>query len=342
MITGNDPIRGLALWCGLVLAVAGVGVTVPVVAADSVTAGDAAGPVIMTGREYSKKGADTCIKCHDVDSEYPVFDIFKTPHGMQADKRTPFATLQCEACHGPGDKVPGAKGRAKGAHAVKIRPGEQRPPILNFGREGNVPAAEQNRMCLGCHAGDGRIGWQGSAHERADLSCADCHTIHAAQDPALDKVTQPDVCFRCHQKQRAEFQLPSSHPVRFGQVDCTDCHSVHGAANDTLLKRPTLNETCYTCHAEKRGPFLWEHEPVSEDCTLCHTPHGSIHPALLKKRPPLLCQQCHSQAGHPSDPLTTDGLPGASPSGFLLGGSCMNCHAEIHGSNHPSGVKLMR
>ena len=27
---------------------------------------------------------------------------------------------------------------------------------------------------------------------------------------------------------------------------------------------------------------------------------------------------------------------------FLLGSSCLNCHSQVHGSNHPSGVKLMR
>jgi len=56
----------------------------------------------------------------------------------------------------------------------------------------------------------------------------------------------------------------------------------------------------------------------------------------------LLCQQCHSQIGHPSVAFTTQGLPNANPSGFLLAGSCMNCHSQVHGSNHPSGVKLMR
>ena len=159
---------------------------------------------------------------------------------------------------------------------------------------------------------------------------------------AAAKAEQADVCFACHKKQRADFNKPSHHPVRFGQMTCTDCHSPHGSAATALLKKSTLNQTCYGCHAEKRGPFLWEHAPASEDCTLCHTPHGSIHPALLTKRPPLLCQQCHSQSGHTSLALTGAGLPGGSPSGFLLAGSCLNCHSQVHGSNHPSGVKLMR
>ena len=313
-------------------------------------AGDAANSMQEGGAdphadvEYTSKGADTCIKCHDEEAEYPVFDIFKTKHGVQSDPRAPFGGLQCEACHGPGVKgvVFMEEAKQRGAHVGKVRPGEKRPPILNFGDKSDEAVIEQNHMCLECHQGDVHIDWQGSAHDTANVACANCHSIHAAKDPVLDKATQPEVCYKCHQKQRTEFLKPSNHPVRFGQVVCSDCHDTHGAGTVSPLKRPTLNETCYTCHAEKRGPFLWEHAPAAEDCSLCHTPHGSIHPALLSKRPPLLCQQCHSQDTHPSDTWTTASLPGGNPSAFLLLGSCTNCHTQVHGSNHPSGVKQLR
>ena len=55
-----------------------------------------------------------------------------------------------------------------------------------------------------------------------------------------------------------------------------------------LLKQRSTNSTCYACHADKRGPFLWEHPPVAEDCTACHRPHGSIHPGMLALRGPML------------------------------------------------------
>jgi DmsE family decaheme c-type cytochrome len=294
--------------------------------------------------QYTKKGADTCLKCHDSDSEYPVFNIFQTKHAMQADSRTPFAGLQCEACHGPGVKGAAFMEEAleSGSHVGKVRPGQIRPPILNFGAKSDESVAAQNRMCIKCHEKNDRIAWRGSQHAKADVACVSCHTIHTPHDAVLDKKSQPEKCYSCHQKKRADFFQPSNHPVRFGQLACSDCHAVHGSSTSSLLVRPTLNETCYTCHADKRGPFLWEHAPASEDCALCHTPHGSIHPALLTKRAPLLCQQCHSQAGHPSLPQTGAGLPGASPSSRLLAGSCTNCHSQVHGSNHPSGVKLMR
>ena len=293
---------------------------------------------------FTKKGADTCIKCHDEDSDYPVFDIFKTKHGQKSDKRSPFAQLQCEACHGPGVAGAAAMQEAldRGGHVGKVRRGEKRPPILNFGLKSDEPVEKQNSMCLTCHQDEQHIGWKGSTHESADIACASCHQIHVARDPVLMDMTQPDICFECHKKQREQFYMPSVHPVRFGQMTCTECHNTHGSVARRLMVKPTLNQTCYTCHAEKRGPFTWEHAPVPEDCSLCHKPHGSIHPALLRTRPPYLCQRCHSQQAHPSGAYTTNGLPGGTPSGFLLAGSCLNCHSQVHGSNHPSGVKLMR
>ena len=49
--------------------------------------------------EYSRKGADTCIACHD---EQATLDLFQTKHGVPSDPRSPFGRgqLQCEACHG--------------------------------------------------------------------------------------------------------------------------------------------------------------------------------------------------------------------------------------------------
>jgi DmsE family decaheme c-type cytochrome len=293
----------------------------------------AATPPPEQDREYSPKGADTCLKCHDEDNEYPVLPIFKTKHGELNDPRSPMAKLQCETCHGP-----------VGDHQNKPRKGEKKAPIRAFGKKKWTPIPEQNEVCLSCHRDHNRMNWSGGPHDNQSMACADCHVIHSRQDPMLDTHTQVDKCISCHLKQRAEFSQSSSHPVRFGKMQCTNCHNPHGSYAPSLLKDNNVHKTdlCVSCHAEKRGPLLWAHAPVEEDCTLCHSPHGSIHPALLKKRPPLLCQQCHAAAGHPSIPQSGDGLPSGTPSAFLLGRSCLNCHSQVHGSNHPSGVKLLR
>jgi DmsE family decaheme c-type cytochrome len=283
--------------------------------------------------QYSAKGADTCLECHDADEgAYSATALFRSKHGHRGDKRAPFGVggLQCESCHGPG-----------ALHARTRRPAA----IISFKADSKASVAQRNGACLTCHQGSTRSPWHASAHERANLACTDCHKLHqAGGDKVLAKASEPQVCMTCHKQQRADFHKASAHPVRQGQMACSDCHAPHGSAATAMLNKPTLNQTCFSCHADKRAPLLWEHAPVVEDCGLCHNPHGSVRPALLNKSPPLLCQQCHSTAGHPSVARTSSGLPGGATGGaaFLVGGSCTNCHTQVHGSNHPAGAKLLR
>ena len=162
------------------------------------------------------------------------------------------------------------------------------------------PSQQQNANCLGCHQSNAAHDWASSAHAASDVACASCHQLHAAKDPVQTAAGQIEVCTGCHQAQHADLDKLSHHPLREGKMACTSCHSPHGSTAPAQLVKNTVNETCTSCHAEYRGPFLWEHQPVAEDCTNCHNPHGSAQPALLKLRPPFLCQTCHEGAGHPS------------------------------------------
>lgn len=282
---------------------------------------------------YSRSGADTCLRCHDDDQS--VLSIFRTAHGVPGNPHSPFGReqLQCEACHGPG-----------GDHSGRVRRGQDRPAILSFLEEDPTPKETQNQMCLGCHEADAGIAWHGGSHDSGEVSCASCHTVHAVKDPMSHPATQNETCFSCHTEQRTEAHKPFSHPLREDTMECSSCHNAHGSTVAADLNEINVNETCYSCHAEKRGPFLWEHAPATEDCMSCHTAHGSSQPGMLTQRAPLLCQSCHSQAGHPSVAFGTDGLPSSGPtaSPYLLGNSCMNCHSQVHGSNHPSGSNLSR
>ena len=147
----------------------------------TIEAAEAAVQAVDQG-DYTGRGADSCQKCHDEDNEYPVLPIFKTKHAVSTDERTPFAGLQCEACHGPG-----------GEHAQRVRSGETRAPILSFSKDSWTPVQEQNRKCLECHENHQRIEWKGSLHETGDVACASCHQIHVANDPVLDHDRQPEV-----------------------------------------------------------------------------------------------------------------------------------------------------
>ena len=278
---------------------------------------------------YSPQGADTCLGCHA--SNPGVMAIFHTKHARPGDPRGPFGHggLQCEACHGPG-----------GAHVDAMG---DTTKIIAFGPKSHSTVKQQNANCLGCHQSNAAHDWASSAHAAGDVACTSCHQLHTAKDPVQTAAGQIEVCAGCHQAEHADLDKLSRHPLREGKMACTSCHSPHGSTAPAQLVRNTVNETCTSCHAEYRGPFLWEHQPVAEDCTNCHNPHGSVQPALLKLRPPFLCQTCHEGAGHPSMVNTPQGLAGGgAPSAFLLAGGCINCHSQIHGSKHPSGRAFMR
>jgi DmsE family decaheme c-type cytochrome len=286
-------------------------------------------PGVLAAEEYSSKGADSCLMCHK-SAKWSVMPIFNSKHGSLVDENAPFSNMQCEGCHGPSN-----------AH-VKAKKKAEVPVKRTFGANDAASVPEQNEPCLGCHESHERLGWFGSAHESVDVSCVSCHSIHVDRDPVFDPLEQQEVCFTCHQRKRSDTYKASGHPLRFGNMSCSDCHNVHDGNNDFLLAADNVNDTCYTCHAEKRGPFLWEHAPVTESCTLCHDPHGSNHPAMLTKRPPLLCQQCHSAAGHPAEAYTMEDMDDTRNSRYLMARGCMNCHSQVHGSNHPSGSSQIR
>ena len=73
-----------------------------------------------------------------------------------------------------------------------------------------------------------------------------------------------------------------------------------------------------------------------ESCANCHDPHGSNHESMLKMAKPRLCQQCHIETSHPDQPLRA----GHRRRNKFVLGSPADCHVNIHGSNHPAGLRL--
>lgn len=264
--------------------------------------------------------AKTCIECHEAQTTV----LGRTRHGT-LDK-------SCLSCH--------SDGAAEHVEAEKKR--NEPGPIKSFA---NMKAADVTKTCLECHEKGKQANRTGGKHDRRGVSCVSCHSVHSFQSTAAQLKFERDVetCNTCHPAIRAKLQRSSHHPVREGKISCTSCHNPHDGTNPKMVNAAWVNEKCYECHTEKRGPFLWEHAPVRENCMLCHDPHGSNHDKLLASKLPYLCQRCHLNTRHPGTLYDArNAAAGVSPSNRAVEHACKNCHQNVHGSNAPSGPYLGR
>ncbi|MDE3187648.1 MAG: hypothetical protein KGM96_09025, partial [Acidobacteriota bacterium] len=227
-------------------------------------------------------GSDTCASCHA--------DVAK-------NFRHAFHALQgvaCEDCHGNG--------------SLHVEGGGDVSKIIVLPKR---PAAEANGVCLNCHAQDENTRhWATGVHAANDVRCIDCHQVHAPAVKAAGTMrtgfdtqthgarnadlVSPETnvfvesrsqinaaCLRCHRTEQAQLSMPYHHPLREGKMSCADCHDPHGGASGRNLRVANVNELCMSCHAQYRGPFAYQHPPVSENCLNCHTAHGSPNTNLL-------------------------------------------------------------
>ena len=268
-------------------------------------------------------GADTCMSCHEA-----VAKGFQ--HAFHAQQG-----VECEQCHGNG--------------SLHVDGGGDVTKIVAFSKRS---ADEANGVCLSCHAkGEKLRHWISGSHAANHLRCMDCHQIHqtalkeakgerlafdqatrgalavAAVSPETNAILRPmwetnEACLKCHPAQNAQLSMPYHHPLRERKMSCVDCHDPHGGLDGRNLKTTNKNELCLSCHAQYRGPYAYQHPPVTENCMLCHTAHGSPNTNLLQVSEPALCLQCH--AGHHD---------GAS---LPLSDRCTNCHGSIHGTDVPT------
>ena len=198
----------------------------------------------------------------------------------------------CQACH--GDATEHLKDPMKNKMVNKFAKG--------------ATAADKAAVCMTCHAGNRHLAfWESGKHAKNEVSCTNCHNIHdkvkklaVAPYTTTSRPIEADVCGTCHKQVRNATLKPSHHPIIEGKVKCSDCHNPHGALTQVMLKHETVNQQCFSCHADKRGPFVFGHPPVEENCLSCHTPHGSAHGKLLNEKVPNLCQDCHVTGRHPT------------------------------------------
>ncbi len=212
----------------------------------------------------------------------------------------------------------------------------------------SAPAAAEyvgTETCAACHVKEYKE-FQQSTHARIAIpggamaqGCETCHgpgSLHAEAGGGkgvgglINPRKDPSTCFECHTDKRAQFHLPYHHPVLEGKMSCADCHNAHGEdvrpwSATTLAD---VNDACFKCHKDQRGPFVWEHEALREGCASCHQVHGSINQKMLLARDNNLCLRCHTQVNFPT-------IGNSSHSTRFLEGSCFSasCHTAPHGSN---------
>jgi DmsE family decaheme c-type cytochrome len=251
-------------------------------------------------------GSDVCATCHaEVAKKFG-----DNPHAKLALKHNGTGAT-CESCHGPGKAhVEGGGDVTKIKQLAKMSP------------------KDINATCLGCHAGT-HPNFLRSPHAKAGVSCTSCHSVHTGDtEDKLLKAAQPKLCYQCHTDVKPQFSMPFHHKVNEGLVKCSDCHDAHGTFNANNVKSTAdQNAICSKCHAETRGPWVFEHAAVKgEGCMGCHTPHGSQNPRLLNvANINQLCNQCHS----PVSANTIHGMGQGSADRPV----CITCHTMVHGSN---------
>src|SRR6476659_7007167 len=291
----------------------------------------------QTAPAEPKSAVPVCAGCH----EQPHASIAMTAHGAKNDA----TGSMCQACHGDATEHLKDPTKSKPANVIK------------YGT-----AAEKTAVCFACHSTNRQLAfWESGKHALGDVACSNCHSIHGRQgNPTIApfqttfRPNESEVCGTCHQDIRSQTLKPSHHPIVEGKIKCSDCHNPHGAISPVMLRNASVNDQCLSCHADKRGPFVFSHPPVEENCATCHNPHGSVHGKLLRESAPNLCQDCHDGSRHPGTIYGAAGgftcLPGdtstacsGKPSGSpnanvntrLIARACVNCHTSVHGSNAP-------
>lgn len=302
--------------------------------------GDASIPAAAAkDKDDTYVGSETCKACHEDQFK----DFSHTAHaGLESLAGWKDKVVGCESCHGPGKEHVEA---GDGTHISTFR---------------TKSAKEASETCLACHSGrEEHNNFRRGEHWRNDIGCTDCHSAHSspkgankadsnvfispanAEKPGFAtermlKASEPQLCMTCHSETKHQFNQPFHHKVLEGAMRCSDCHNAHGGFETKQARLATgADASCVKCHADKQGPFAYEHAPVkTEGCASCHTPHGSSNPRLLRTSSVAqLCLECHSH---------DHGVGAAEPSGpqHNLNAQyrdCTACHVKVHGS-HSSPV----
>jgi hypothetical protein len=183
-------------------------------------------------QEPIHQGSDACAECH--------------PTVYEAHEKDVHRTVECEVCHGPGDKHVTYHGNRSGA--ADIMP-----------EEATLPREYTLEGCLFCH------------RELAARPAAFAQIDHVEHYEFLHITDLVVPCIECHSPHEPLF-LPESvtearvHPVIF---ECDDCHeTAPETSHKEVPEHPTIF-VCGDCHPSVVRDFR-KHEHAFLRCTACH------------------------------------------------------------------------
>jgi len=246
----------------------------------------------------SAHGKQPCVACHT--------DITEMPHKTGVAR-----TVDCIGCHADTAKSP-----PKGQDKAKI---------------GTVVHETENFLAS-VHARPNK-----DNPARPNATCVDCHSAHyvfpvnSAAGQAY-RLTTPDACGRCHEKQRLEY-AGSTHGLevlRYGNpkaATCADCHTAHSISKPKEdPARLAITRNCGSCHDEQYKTYR-------------ATYHGQVN--ALGYTHTAKCFDCHE---HHTTRKVTDEASKVSPGNRME--TCRQCHKNAtagyltfqpHGSTHDLG-----
>lgn len=274
---------------------------------------ESVGARISAGTGYHatvEEGA--CATCHQdhlgADFALVRFDEKSFDHGsIGYALELSHATLDCRACHEPGNIADPVVVAEKAEHVALAR------TFLGLSGE-----------CVGCHADEDPHG-----NQFGDRACAQCHDAGSWASP-----TEFD-------HSRSAFRLEGRH----AEVGCAECHGSGVTARYSGLTFATCNDchadphdgamvgTCASCHGTEGWNSL---RGTSFEGSF---DHDRTSFALRGAHADAACSACHRTARPPSDELVRMSyLPGTSGRAYPppVAQSCASCHVDRH--VFPSGT----
>lgn len=261
---------------------------------------------------------DLCWECHDSLKDHLIRKhIHKT-----------FKDMECSACHDP-------HGSAEEYQLL----------------------ASPNKTCKKCHAPRCNVKGVSLTHITKDMDCASCHSGHAsdvkgllgpfghslflgkdcdschnpfvAGKPATTRLSGPDLCFSCHEKDPAKYRKDDAH-WGIAANPCAECHVYHASKKKSYTVREA--SVCFRCHdsIQKKTAVMKKTVkglklPVLKEtqCFACHKPLHSTEPYSLRAEAVFICNACHEAQHKISHPLGEKAIDHRTGRPM----DCLSCHS---------------